>query len=149
MLNPQISYAKKVAKNYVNKTNEERNYHVAYNIGLYVYNTGKYNKENIEKFLEANEFKSDINMDAIIMTLINVKFDEDEKKGQNELLKNNNRVKKSYPDKEAILNKGFEKCTRRGYEALQATLDEFDSDEMKIIRKFVEKYAYYFDMIEN
>lgn len=144
MLKEQISYAKKVARNYVERTNEKDKYNTAFNVGLYAFNTGKYSIKDLENFIKYNE-EEEIDIDAMVLVLINTKLDSDEKEAQNQI-KNVNK-KKSYPDKEAVLDIGFKKCTRNGYSALQYTLDEFDSDEMKIIKKFIEKYVFYVDMI--
>ena len=149
MLKNQINYAKKIAKAYVLKTNKKEDYKIAFNIGMYVYNTGKYNYDSIKNFLDNTEDNYDIDIDTIIMILINTKFDEDQKEIENHLRNINKKIKIRkipYPDKEAILDIGFKKCTRKGYSALQTTLDEFDSDEMRIIRKFIERYVKNLDM---
>lgn len=149
MFNQEHEYAKKVAEIYVKNTNRKEDYDIAYSIGKYVFNTGKYGHESIEKFLKDNDIKSNFNISAIIMAIINVKFIKDEKEIHHQLKTKIRRASTTYLDKKVILDFAFEECTRKGYDALRVTLDEFDSDEMKIIRKFVERYAANFNTIRE
>lgn len=134
----------KVANEYVRITKDKRSYNIAYSFAWEYLNSGKCGRNDIIEFLKKNCINKKIDIDALIMSILSVEYDRTQEQ-VNDTINEINAIlgipvkqTASYPDKETILDIIYKNCTRKAYEVVKLTLDEFDSDEIKIIRKFVE-----------
>ena len=137
-------FATKVAKKYVESTRDKSSYNIAYTFGYYYENTGKCGRDDVIKFLKENCINKKIDIDALITAVLSVDFDRHQDEVAESIREINAMLgikQIAYPDKEAVLDIMYKHCTRKAYEAFKVTLDEFDSDEMKILRRFVELAA--------
>lgn len=136
----------KVANEYVRITKDKRSYNIAYSFAWEYLNSGKCGRNDIIEFLKKNCINKKIDIDALIMSILSVEYDRTQEQVSDTINEINAILgipvkQTTYPDKEAILDIMYKHCTRNGYEAFKVTLDEFDSDEIKVLRRFVELAA--------